>query len=185
MPLQVEPLAIADVKLVLPVRMTDERGYFSETYNRDRFQEQGLNAEFVQDNHSQSTRAFTVRGLHFQAPPFAQAKLVRVVRGAIVDVAVDIRQTSPSFGRWVKATLSAENGHQLFVPRGFLHGFVTLVPNTEVVYKVDAGYSPESEGAVAWNDPVLSIDWGFDHSQVVISPKDARAQSFAGFITPF
>ncbi len=185
MSLKVESLAIPDVKLVLTSRIQDDRGFFSETYNQARFREHGLDAEFIQDNHSHSVRAFTIRGLHFQSPPFAQAKLVRVVRGAIVDVAVDVRKGSPTFGRWVKAVLSAENGLQIFVPRGFLHGFATLVENTEVVYKVDAIYSKACDGSVAWNDPSLGIDWGIDTAEVVVSPKDAQAQSFAGFVSPF
>ena len=173
------------MKLVLPARFRDDRGFFSETYQRERFREYGLDAEFVQDNHSHSVKAFTIRGLHFQAPPFAQAKLVRVIRGAIVDVAVDIRKASPTYGHWVKAALSAENGLQLFVPRGFLHGFATLSPDTEVVYKVDAPYSKACDGAVLWNDPSLAIDWGIGAADVVMSPKDAEAQSFAGFLSPF
>ena len=185
MSLQVEQLAIPDVKLVLPSRIRDERGFFSEVYNRERFHEHGLDAEFIQDNHSHSVRAFTLRGLHFQAPPFAQAKLVRVIRGAIVDVAVDVRKASPTYGKWVKAVLSAENGLQIFVPRGFLHGFATLVADTEVVYKVDAAYSNACEGSVAWNDPSLAIDWGIGAAEVVTSAKDAQAQSFAGFASPF
>ena len=185
MSLKVEELDIPDVKLVLPARIRDDRGFFSETYNRERFRAHGLDAEFIQDNHSHSLKAFTIRGLHFQAPPFAQAKLVRVIRGAIVDVAVDIRKTSPTYGRWVKAVLSAENGLQIFVPRGFLHGFATLVADTEVVYKVDAAYSQVSDASVAWNDPQLAIDWGIGAAAVSVSPKDAQAQSFGSFTSPF
>lgn len=130
-------------------------------------------------------KAFTIRGLHFQAPPFAQAKLVRVIRGASVDVAVDIRKASRAYGKWVQAVLSAENGLQLFPPRGFLHGFATLAPDTEVVYKVDAPYSKACDGAVLWNDPGLRIDWGIDDSQVSLSEKDAAAPAFRDFVSPF
>ena len=185
MSLKVEDLAIPDVKLVLPARFRDDRGFFSETYHRERFREYGLDAEFVQDNHSHSVKAFTIRGLHFQAPPFAQAKLVRVIRGAIVDVAVDIRKASPTYGQWVKAVISAENGLQLYVPRGFLHGFATLAPDTEIVYKVDAPYSKACDGAVLWNDQHLRIDWGIDDSQVSLSEKDAAAPAFRDFVSPF
>jgi dTDP-4-dehydrorhamnose 3,5-epimerase len=185
MSIKVESLAIPDVKLVLPARIQDDRGFFSETYNQARFREHGFDAEFIQDNHSHSVRAFTIRGLHFQAPPFAQAKLVRVVRGAIVDVAVDVRKGSATYGRWVKAVLSAENGLQIFVPRGFLHGFATLVADTEVVYKVDAAYSKECDGNISWNDPDLGIDWGIDNRQATLSPKDAAAPAFCDFVSPF
>lgn len=185
MSLTVEALQIADVKLISPARFGDERGYFCETYNAARFKAAGIDAEFVQDNHSLSAKAGTLRGLHFQAPPFAQAKLVRVVRGAILDVAVDVRKASPTYGQWVKAELSAENGAQLFVPRGFLHGFVTLISDTEVVYKVDAYYSRKCDGAVMWNDEVLGIDWGMDPASIILSAKDAAAQAFSMFQSPF
>lgn len=185
MSLMVEDLAIPGVKLVTPARFEDDRGFFSETYQRERFREFGIDAEFVQDNHSHSVKAYTIRGLHFQAPPFAQAKLVRVIRGAIVDVAVDIRKGSPTYGLWVKAVLSAENATQIYVPKGFLHGFATLVPDTEVVYKVDAPYSKACEGAVIWNDPDLAIDWGIDDGKASLSGKDAAAPVFADFASPF
>lgn len=185
MSLKVEALEIPDVKLVTPTRVGDARGFFSETYNAERFLAAGILPNFVQDNHSSSVKAGTVRGLHFQAPPFAQAKLVRVLRGAILDVAVDVRRSSPTYGKWVKAELSAQNGVQLFVPEGFLHGFVTLEAATEIAYKVDNYYSKEADGAVLWNDPDLGIDWGIGAAEVVISPKDAQAQSFAGFASPF
>ncbi|MFN7054347.1 dTDP-4-dehydrorhamnose 3,5-epimerase [Hyphomonas sp.] len=185
MSLKVEALAIPDVKLVTPARFTDDRGFFSETWNAERFSAAGIDAAFNQDNHSLSVHAGTVRGLHYQAPPFAQAKLVRVLRGAIIDVAVDVRKGSPTYGQWVKAELTAENGVQIFVPRGFLHGFATLAPDTEVAYKVDAYYSKECDGAVVWNDPDLAIDWGIDPASAKLSPKDAGAQSFRDFQTPF
>ncbi|MEQ9506368.1 MAG: dTDP-4-dehydrorhamnose 3,5-epimerase [Hyphomonas sp.] len=185
MSLKVESLAIPDVKLVTPARFGDARGYFSETYNADRFKAAGVTADFIQDNHSYSAPVGTVRGLHFQAPPFAQAKLVRVVRGAVIDVAVDARKGSPTYGKWVKAELSAENGVQIFVPRGFLHGFATLQPDTEIQYKVDAPYSKENDGAVLWNDPELAIDWGIDPATATLSKKDATAQRFSDFASPF
>jgi dTDP-4-dehydrorhamnose 3,5-epimerase len=185
MSLKVEDLAIPDVKLVTPARFGDDRGFFSETYNAQRFKDAGIDADFVQDNHSLSAQRGTVRGLHFQAPPFAQSKLVRVLRGTILDVAVDVRKGSPTYGKWVSAELSAKNGVQIFVPRGFLHGFVTLEPDTEIAYKVDNYYSRECDGAVQWNDPALGIDWGIPANEAVLSEKDAAAQSFAEFETPF
>ena len=185
MSLKVEPLKIADVLLVTPQRFRDDRGFFSQTYSAAQFKAAGIDADFVQDNHSLSRQAGTVRGLHFQAPPYAQAKLVRVLRGAIVDVAVDIRKTSPTYGKWVKAELSAENGVQIFVPRGFLHGFATLQPDTEIAYKVDNPYSREADGAVLWNDPDLAIDWGIDGLAPVLSEKDDRAPLFRAFDSPF
>lgn len=185
MSLKVEALEIPDVKLVTPSRFGDERGFFSETYNAERFKAAGIDADFLQDNHSLSAQPGTVRGLHFQAPPFAQAKLVRVLRGKIIDVAVDVRKGSPTYGRWVSAELSADNGVQIYVPRGFLHGFATLVPDTEISYKVDAYYSKECDGAVLWNDETLAIDWGIDPAAATLSVKDAQAQSFADFKSPF
>lgn len=185
MSLKVESLAIADVKLVTPARFGDDRGFFSETYNAQRFKDAGIDADFVQDNHSLSAQTGTVRGLHFQAPPFAQAKLVRVLRGSILDVAVDARKGSPTYGKWVSAKLSAQNGVQIYVPRGFLHGFATLEPDTEIAYKVDNYYSKECDGAVFWNDPALAIDWGIPAGEAVLSEKDAKAQSFEDFDSPF
>ncbi len=185
MSVKVESLAITDVKLVTPARFGDARGYFSETYNSQRFKAAGVTADFMQDNHSYSEMAGTVRGLHFQAPPFAQAKLVRVIRGAVVDIAVDARKNSPTYGKWVKAELSAGNGAQIYIPRGFLHGFATLQPDTEILYKVDAPYSKAHDGAVLWNDPDLAIDWGVDPASAILSDKDVSAQRFEDFATPF
>ena len=145
----------------------------------------GLDIDFVQDNQSVSALAGTVRGLHCQVPPMAQTKLVRVVRGAIRDVAVDVRRGSPTYGRWVSETLSARDGRQLLVPKGFLHGFVTLEPETEVMYKVDAHYAPDCERAVRFDDPCLGIDWGIDPESAVLSEKDAAAPGFEAFGTPF
>lgn len=185
MALKVTELGIPDVKLVVPDRFGDARGFFSETYNRKRFAEAGIDADFIQDNHSLSAETGTVRGLHFQAPPFAQAKLVRVLRGSILDVAVDARKGSETYGKWVSAELSAANGVQIFVPRGFLHGFATLEPDTEIAYKVDNYYSKECDGSVFWNDRSLKIDWGIDPKMAVLSDKDAAAQAFADFASPF
>lgn len=185
MALDVESMAIPDVRLVTPRRFSDSRGFFSETYNERVFNDAGINARFVQDNHSYSAERHTVRGLHYQAPPFAQAKLFRVLRGAVLDVAVDVRKESPTYGRWVSAMLSAENGKQIFVPHGFLHGFVTLQAHTEVAYRVDAYYSKTSDGAVLWNDPDLAIDWGIEPNRAILSDKDTTATAFRDFSSPF
>jgi len=179
--MDVSSLSIPDVKLVTPRRRRDDRGFFSETYNLRDFREAGIDCAFVQDNHSYSKNQWTLRGLHYQAPPHAQAKLVRVLRGAVLDVAVDARKGSSSFGEWLSVELSAENGAQLFVPTGFLHGFLTLAPETEVAYKVDAYYDKKSDGAVVWNDPQLAIDWGVRERDIAISEKDAGAPSWAAF----
>lgn len=178
-------LDIPEVKIITPRRFSDDRGFFSETYNARAFKAAGVEVDFVQDNHSYSARKGTVRGLHFQAPPHAQSKLVRVLRGSIIDVAVDARKASPTFGKWVKAELSAENGKQIFVPKGFLHGFLTLEPDTEVAYKVDAFYDGASDGSVKWNDPDLAIDWGVGDHEASLSEKDAKAQSWRDFKSPF
>ena len=173
------------VKRLVPRRFGDGRGYFSETWNAQRMAEAGLTFDFVQDNHSYSAEAGTVRGLHYQSPPMAQTKLVRVARGAVLDVAVDVRRGSPSYGRWVAEELSAENGAQLLVPRGFLHGFVTLVPDTDVLYKVDSPYAPDCDGAVRFDDPDLGVDWGIDPKDAILSDKDAAAPAFRDFESPF
>ncbi len=144
------------VRLILPKRHGDTRGWFTETYNRNAFVALGIECVFVQDNHSLSAPAFTLRGLHFQTPPRAQDKLVRCIRGRIFDVAVDLRKTSPTYGQWVGAELSADNGHQLFVPVGFAHGFLTLEADCEVVYKCSDTYAPAQDGGIAWNDPALT-----------------------------
>jgi dTDP-4-dehydrorhamnose 3,5-epimerase len=172
MPFTVTPLAIPDVRLVVPGRIGDTRGFFAETYSRRDFAAAGIEQEFVQDNHSFSARRYTLRGLHYQLPPMAQAKLVRVVRGAILDVAVDLRQGSPSLGRHVAIALTAEAGNQLYLPEGFAHGFCTLEPDTEVVYKATAYYSREHDRGIQWNDPALEIDWPARPSEVMLSDKD-------------
>ena len=166
----VERLIIDEVIAIRPARHEDERGFFSETYNQRALAAAGIEDKFVQDNHSLSVPQGTLRGLHFQAPPVAQAKLIRVVRGAIWDVAVDIRVGSPSFGQHVCCELSARDGNQLYVPQGFAHGFCTLEPSTEVIYKVSDYYAPEHDRGLLWNDPALDIDWPV--SEPLLSEKD-------------
>src|SRR5271165_3930359 len=160
-------------KLIRPRRFGDDRGWFSETYHSDKYRALGVSVAFVQDNHSLSRAPWVLRGLHFQTPPHAQDKLVRCLKGRIWDVAVDVRQGSPTFGRWVAAELSEENGCQLFVPVGFAHGFLTLTPDTEVAYKVSAPYSPDCDGGLIWNDPSLNVGWPLDGHSPVLSDKDA------------
>lgn len=173
------------VKLIRPRRFGDDRGWFTETYNRDRYAAMGVDVTFVQDNHSMSRDVGVLRGLHWQAPPHGQDKLVRCVAGAIWDVAVDARRGSPTFGRWVAAELTADNGHQLFVPVGFAHGFVTLRPDTQVEYKVSAKYAPECEGGVVWNDPGLALPWPLDGRQPTLSAKDPLLPALSEETTPF
>lgn len=170
--MKVERLAIPDVLLIEPKRFGDSRGFFSEVWSRKALAEAGLDTDFVQDNHSLSREVGVVRGLHFQTPPSAQGKLVRVVRGAILDVAVDIRRGSATYGRHVSAVLSAENWRQLWVPRGFAHGFCTLEPDTEVIYKVDAYYDRAADKGLLWNDPALGIEWPVEAAKAVLSDKD-------------
>lgn len=171
--MNVRELSISGVKLIEPVVHHDDRGFFCETYSAKALRSTGIDVEFVQDNHSLSKDKGVVRGLHFQTPPFAQGKLVRVVRGAILDIAVDIRRGSPTFGRHVSATLSAENFRQMWVPEGFAHGFCTLVPETEVVYKVTNDYAPDCDRGFQWNDAALGIDWPVDPTAAILSAKDA------------
>ncbi|WP_281890065.1 dTDP-4-dehydrorhamnose 3,5-epimerase [Paenibacillus sp. YYML68] len=160
------------VVIVEPPVFGDHRGFFMETYNASKYHKHGLSYEFLQDNHSLSVEAGVLRGLHYQLAPKAQTKLVRVAVGAIYDVAVDIRKSSSTYGQWVGVILSASNKRQLLVPKGFAHGFCTLVPNTEVMYKVDELYSPEHDRGIAWNDPFLSIDW--PTIKPILSDKDAK-----------
>ncbi len=168
----IERLGIAGVLRIRPKRIVDSRGYFVETYNRAVLVNLGVSADFVQDNHSLSLQRGTIRGLHFQAVPFAQSKLVRVVRGRIFDVAVDIRRSSETFGRYVSAELSAQNGDQIFIPAGFAHGFCTLEPDTEVIYKVDQYYSAGHDRGIRWNDPMIGIDWPLAGQGATLSEKD-------------
>jgi dTDP-4-dehydrorhamnose 3,5-epimerase len=170
--------------LLKHMRHVDHRGYFAETYSRRKYSELGIDVEFVQDNHSLSLYVGTLRGLHFQAPPHAQAKLVRCVRGAIYDVAVDIRRGSPTYGQWVGYELTAENGDELYVPVGFAHGFLTLEPDSEIVYKCSDYYAPETEGSVLWNDPDIIIDWP-TVSDPILSDKDVAAPLLADLDSPF
>src|SRR5580658_5005968 len=172
--MQVEETAIPAVKIITPKKHGDARGFFSEVYNRSDWDKAGLQLEFVQDNHSFSAAVGTLRGLHFQAPPFAQHKLLRVGRGRILDVAVDIRRSAPTFGRFVAVELSAENWRQLLVPIGFAHGFVTLEPDTEVLYKTTANYSPAHDRGVAWNDPDIGVMWPLPPGGPLLSDKDRR-----------
>lgn len=183
--MKVERLAIPDVLLIEPRRFGDARGFFSEVWSRRSLAEAGLNVEFLQDNHSLSTEVGVVRGLHFQKPPSAQGKLVRVVRGAILDIAVDIREGSASYGQHVARVLSAENWQQLWVPRGFAHGFCTLEPDTEVLYKVDAYYDRAADAGIAWDDPALGIEWAVDLSEAILSEKDRAAPRLADIAPPF
>lgn len=173
------PQSISDVILIKPERFEDERGFFSETFHAARFEEAGVKGPFVQDNHSLSRAKGVVRGLHFQTPPTPQAKLVRCVRGAIVDVAVDIRAGSPTFGKHVAVELSADNGCQLFVPVGFAHGFSTLIPDTEVQYKVTGFYAPDCDRGIAFDDPALGIDWRTRQEDAVLSDKDRKLPRLA------
>jgi dTDP-4-dehydrorhamnose 3,5-epimerase len=172
--MEIQALAIGDVKLVKAKRFGDARGFFSEVYKKAAFAEAGLHAEFVQDNHSKSEKAGTIRGLHFQLPPYAQDKLVRVTRGRIFDVAVDIRRGSPTFGRHVAVELSADNWLQLYLPAGFAHGLCTLEPDTEVLYKVSAVYAPQCDAGILWNDPDLGIEWPVDARDAILSDRDGK-----------
>ena len=181
--MQFDPTALPGVMILTPARFGDTRGWFSETWNAARMAEAGLDLAFVQDNHSFSAEKGTLRGLHFQRPPRAQDKLVRCTRGTILDVAVDIRKGSHHYGQWVGVELSAENGKQLLVPKGFLHGFLTLTPDCEVQYKCTVTYAPDCDGAVAWNS--VGIDWGLNGATPVLSAKDAAAPALADFDSPF
>lgn len=170
--LELRSLAIPDVKAIRTDRISDVRGYFCETFQRAAFAEKGIPHVFVQDNQSSSDRTGTVRGLHFQRPPFTQAKLIRVLNGAILDIAVDLRCSSPSFGKHIAIQLDSESGEQVFIPKGFAHGFCTLQPKTVVLYKVDQVYAPSHDGGVNWADPALGIKWPVTTSEAQVSPRD-------------
>ena len=180
--MQIEETPLSGVKLLTPPRFGDDRGFFSESYSRRALAGHGITIDFVQDNHSLSHQVGTVRGLHFQSPPHAQDKLVCCGRGRLFDVAVDIRKGSPTYGQWFGAELSFENGKQLLVPAGFLHGFLTREPDTEIIYKCSDYYAPDCDGAVHWDS--CGIDWAFE-GDPVISPKDAAAVALAEFDSPF
>jgi dTDP-4-dehydrorhamnose 3,5-epimerase len=182
--MRIEPYVLPGLFLIEPRRFGDDRGFFAETWSRRLLSDAGIDVDFVQDNHSLSHVVGTVRGLHFQAPPHAQAKLVRCGRGRLLDVAVDLRAGSPTYGKWAGAELSAQNGLQLFIPAGFGHGFVTREPDTEIVYKCSDYYAPACDGGVHWNDPDIGIDWGIAEAACV-SDKDAKAPLMADFQSPF
>lgn len=177
--LEVIPLAIPDVLEIRPRKFGDDRGFFSETFSAQRFTEAGITMPWVQDNQSFSAAKFTLRGLHFQAPPFAQDKLVRVLKGAILDVAVDIRHGSPTFGQWVALEVSAKAFNQILVPKGFAHGFLTLEPDTEVFYKVSAPYSGDHDRGIAWNDAAIGVEWPLGGEAPILSEKDKVAPTLA------
>lgn len=182
--MRIDDTELREVKLIVPQRFGDARGFFSESWNAARMAEAGLDYHFVQDNHSLSSAVGTLRGLHMQTPPHAQAKLVRCGRGRLLDVAVDIRRGSPTYGRWTSAELTAENGHQLLIPAGFLHGFVTLEPDTEIVYKCTDYYAPDCDRAVRFDDPAMGIDWGLS-TDPILSDKDTAAPLLADLDNPF
>lgn len=183
--MKVETTKLPGVVVLTPARFGDARGFFSESWNRRRLAEAGLDVEFVQDNHSISAAKGTVRGLHFQTPPHAQGKLVRCGRGALLDVAVDIRIGSPTYGHWVAEELSFENGRQLFIQEGFAHGFVTLSDETEIVYKCTDYHAPDCDRAIAFDDHVLGINWGIMRDTAILSDKDAAAPTLTEAPSPF
>ena len=176
--LTVVPAGIPGVRIIVPKTFGDSRGSFCEVYNRNRFFEHGITLEFVQDNQSWSAAKGTVRGLHFQGPPMAQDKLIWVQRGRIFDVAIDLRRSSPTYGRWVTEELSAENGRQMLIPIGFAHGFCTLEPDTHVFYKVTNYYSPKVDFGIAWDDRDLAIEWPIGRNDAIVSERDAKLPPF-------
>lgn len=182
--MQIEDTVLPGLKILTPSRFGDHRGFFSESWSKSRMEAAGLHYDFVQDNHSLSATIGTVRGLHFQSPPKAQAKLVRCGKGRLFDVAVDNRKGSPTFGQWIGVELSFENGKQLMIPTGFLHGFITREPNTEIIYKCTNYYAPEYDGAVRYDDPDIGIDWGLT-SETLLSNKDDQAPLLKDFDSPF
>ncbi|WGW06042.1 dTDP-4-dehydrorhamnose 3,5-epimerase [Tropicibacter oceani] len=180
--MDIETTAIDGLAFLTPKRFGDNRGFFSESWSAERMRDAGYDIDFVQDNHSMSEQTGTLRGLHFQAPPHAQAKLVRCGRGRLFDVAVDIRRGSPTYGHWIGAELSFDNGKQLLIPEGFLHGFVTLEPMTEIIYKCSHGYAPQADGSVHWDS--CGIDWPLTGTPT-LSEKDEKAVPLADFDSPF
>ncbi|MFN3969824.1 MAG: dTDP-4-dehydrorhamnose 3,5-epimerase [Gemmobacter sp.] len=182
--MQIDKTALDGVLILTPARFGDDRGWFSETWNGPKLAAAGVSVDFVQDNHSMSAAVGTLRGLHYQRPPRAQDKLVRCSRGAIWDVAVDVRVGSPNYGKWVGVELTPGNGRQLLVPKGFLHGFVTRAPDTEVQYKCSDVYAPDCDGAVRWDDPQIGVDWGLS-GPPVLSAKDQAAPLLRDWTSPF
>lgn len=182
---KIEQTSLSGVYLLTPKRIADSRGFFAQTYAANELAAAGMTAQFVQDNHSLSVEAGTVRGLHFQLPPRAQTKLVRCGQGALFDVAVDLRKGSPTYGAWYGAELSADNGCQLWIPEGFAHGFVTRAPNTEIIYKCSDYYAPETEGMISWDDPDIAIDWGLDGATPHLSEKDSKVAPLVAFDSTF
>lgn len=185
MTVEVIPKPLSGVFLLIPQRFLDKRGFFSEAWSQRNLSEAGINVNFLQENHSLSHKIGTLRGLHFQSPPYAQTKLVRCGKGSFFDVVVDIRIGSPTYGQWVGEELSFDNGKQLLIPVGFLHGFVTLEPNTEVIYKCSEYYAPEFEGSVRFDDLDINIDWGIDPESAILSEKDANAPLLKDLNSPF
>ena len=183
--MEVSKTSLSGVLVLVPARHGDARGFFSESWNRRTLEACGVSLDFVQDNHSLSAKRGTVRGLHYQAPPHAQDKLVRCGRGALLDVAVDIRRGSPTFGQWVAEELSAENGRQLLVPKGFAHGFVTLCDDTEIIYKCTDYYAPDCDRAIRFDDPEIGVDWGTSSAQATLSEKDRNAPMLIDADLPF
>jgi len=173
---------IPDLLIIKPSVFKDDRGYFFESYSKGKFMAQGIDQNFVQDNESKSMKG-VLRGLHFQKPPFAQGKLVRVMKGAVIDVAVDLRKSSPTYGQWASIELTEDNKFMYWVPPGFAHGFATLEDNTVFFYKCTNVYNKESEGSLRWNDPTLNIEWGLD--QPLLSEKDQISPLFDSFVSPF
>lgn len=183
--LDVRALAIPDVKLITPKRHGDQRGYFVESWNRKAFSDAGIDVDFCQDNIAFSAAKHILRGLHFQTPPHAQTKLVSVLSGRIFDVAVDIRRSSPTFGRHVAVELAAETGQALLVPKGFAHGYATLAPDTTVFYKVDAHYAPANDAGILWSDTSLGIKWPVSAEEAILSAKDLKLPLLSAITSPF
>lgn len=181
--MKIKTTKLKDLLIIIPDVFKDNRGFFYEVYSEKKFNDMGINVQFVQDNHSLSVQKNVIRGLHFQSPPCSQAKLVRVTKGAVFDVVVDLRKQSETFGQWQGFDLTEDNFSMLFIPRGFAHGFCTLAPNTEFLYKTDNFYAPDSEGSLRWDDPDLKIAWPV--ANPILSKKDLEADLFRDFNSPF
>jgi len=183
--MEIIPTALPEVLEIIPARFGDHRGFFSEVWNRAALAEAGIEIDFCQDNHSFSAERHTLRGLHFQRPPHAQDKLIRVIAGTVLDVSVDIRTGSPTYGHWAAVPLSAEKGNQLLVPKGFAHGFLTLTPDCQIVYKCSDYYAPTADAAIRWDDPAIGIDWGVSAEDLTLSDKDKIAPLLSEIDPPF